>query len=76
MMIARGVPRPVLGIAAIAVIFAAAAVLSSDDAQVESEAKEPGMTSVELERRPIPGTDLEMRMDLVTQFPGYSGPVD
>jgi quercetin dioxygenase-like cupin family protein len=29
----------------------------------------------ELERRPIPGTDLEMRLNLVTQPPGYSAPL-
>jgi quercetin dioxygenase-like cupin family protein len=34
-----------------------------------------GMTTQELERRPIPGTDLEMRLNLVTQPPGYSEPV-
>jgi quercetin dioxygenase-like cupin family protein len=34
-----------------------------------------GMTTKELERRPIPGTDLEMRLNLVTQPPGYSEPV-
>jgi quercetin dioxygenase-like cupin family protein len=33
------------------------------------------MTTQELERRPIPGTDLEMRLNLVTQPPGYSEPV-
>jgi len=33
------------------------------------------MTRQELERRPIPGTDLEMRLNLVTQPPGYSEPV-
>jgi quercetin dioxygenase-like cupin family protein len=35
----------------------------------------PGMTTQELERRPIPGTDLEMRLNLVTQAPGYSEPL-
>jgi len=36
-----------------------------------------GSTSTieELERRPIPGTDLEMRLNLVTQPPGYSEPL-
>jgi quercetin dioxygenase-like cupin family protein len=29
----------------------------------------------ELERRPIPGTDLEMRLNLITQPPGYSAPL-
>jgi quercetin dioxygenase-like cupin family protein len=32
-------------------------------------------TIVELERRPIPGTDFEMRLSLVTQPPGYSAPL-
>jgi len=32
-------------------------------------------TIEELERRPIPGTDLEMRLNLVTQPPGYSAPL-
>jgi quercetin dioxygenase-like cupin family protein len=32
-------------------------------------------TVEELERRPIPGTDLEMRLNLVTQPPGYSAPL-
>lgn len=32
-------------------------------------------TIVELERRPIPGTDLEIRLSLVTQPPGYSAPL-
>jgi quercetin dioxygenase-like cupin family protein len=32
-------------------------------------------TIEELERRPIPGTDLEMRLSLVTQPPGYSAPL-
>jgi quercetin dioxygenase-like cupin family protein len=38
-------------------------------------AAENRMTTVELERRPIPGTDLEMRLNLVTQPPGYAEPV-
>ena len=29
----------------------------------------------ELERRPIPGTDLEIRLSLFTQPPGYSAPL-
>jgi quercetin dioxygenase-like cupin family protein len=32
-------------------------------------------TVEELERRPIPGADLEMRLNLVTQPPGYSAPL-
>ena len=32
-------------------------------------------TIVELERRPIPGTDLEMRLSLYSQPPGYFAPL-
>ena len=42
----------------------------------ESMAASGSVTTVEeLERRPIPGTDLEMRLNLVTQPPGYSAPL-
>ena len=42
----------------------------------ESVAASGSATTVEeLERRPIPGTDLEMRLNLVTQPPGYSAPL-
>ena len=53
----------------------AAALLEIDIPQAAEAAKENEMTRQELERRPIPGTDLEMRLSLVTQPPGYSEPV-
>jgi len=55
----------------------AAAFLGFDALTAAETTKEGGneMTRQELERRPIPGTDLEMRLNLVTQPPGYSEPV-
>jgi quercetin dioxygenase-like cupin family protein len=41
----------------------------------ETAAGGSATTIEELERRPIPGTNLEMRLNLVTQPPGYSAPL-
>jgi quercetin dioxygenase-like cupin family protein len=60
----------------IAVLCAAAFVgLDLPRAAELTSGNADGMTTQELERRPIPGTDLEMRLNLVTQPPGYSEPV-
>ena len=40
-----------------------------------AEAAAAKVTVEELERCPIPGTSLEMRLNLVTQPPGYSAPL-
>jgi quercetin dioxygenase-like cupin family protein len=55
----------------------AAAFFGSYALRAAETAKGDGneMTRQELERRPIPGTDLEMRLNLVTQPPGYSEPL-
>jgi len=55
-----------------AVIFLA--VDAASTAEV-ANGNDQGRTTQELERRPIPGTDLEMRLNLVTQAPGYSEPL-
>jgi quercetin dioxygenase-like cupin family protein len=68
--------RPLHAAISIASIFAA--TFFGVDAASAAEAVKGngnGMTTQELERRQIPGTDLEMRLNLVTQPPGYSEPV-
>jgi hypothetical protein len=62
--------RPLHAAISIAAIFAA--TFFGVDAASAAEAVKGngnGMTTQELERRPIPGTDLEMRLNLVTQPP-------
>lgn len=60
-----------IGVAA----FTAVAFLNVKTPHAAEAAKDREITRQELERRPIPGTDLEMRLNLVTQPPGYSEPV-
>ena len=67
---------PMRAAIAIAASFAAAFVGFAGLRATETAAGNANeMTRQELERRPIPGTDLEMRLNLVTQPPGYSEPV-
>jgi quercetin dioxygenase-like cupin family protein len=57
-------------------LYAAVACFGLDAARAgETTVNADGRIVQELERRPIPGTDLEMRLDLVTQPPGYSEPL-
>lgn len=56
-----------------AAILLSSSFLYSNSA-IAAEANGNAMTRQELERVPIPGTDLEMRLNLVTQPPGYSEP--
>jgi quercetin dioxygenase-like cupin family protein len=67
---------PLIRAASVAALLAAA-FLGFDALTAAETTKGDGneMTRQELERRPIPGTDLEMRLNLVTQPPGYSEPV-
>jgi quercetin dioxygenase-like cupin family protein len=58
------------------VLFAITFFKSGNAHAAENAAASASKTTVEeLERRPIPGTDLEIRLNLVTQPPGYSAPL-
>jgi quercetin dioxygenase-like cupin family protein len=57
------------------VLFAATFFGFGNSHAAEVAANGSTTTIEELERRPIPGTDLEMRLNLVTQPPGYSAPL-
>jgi quercetin dioxygenase-like cupin family protein len=58
-----------LRVALLAIPFASFADANGGDVPAASG---NAVTIEELERRPIPGTSLEMRLSLVTQPPGYS----
>jgi quercetin dioxygenase-like cupin family protein len=67
---------PLHGAIGVAALLAAALFgLGAPRAAESAKGNSNEMTRQELERRPIPGTDLEMRLNLVTQPPGYSEPV-
>ena len=59
------------------IVLFAADFLSFDASHAAEVAAVSGnaTTIEELERRPIPGTDLEMRLNLITQPPDYSAPL-
>jgi len=57
------------------VLFAVTIFGFGNSHAAEVAANGSATTIEELERRPIPGTDLEMRLNLVTQPPGYSAPL-
>lgn len=58
------------------VLFVVAFFSFGNSRAAEVAAASGSATTVEeLERRPIPGTDLEMRLNLVTQPAGYSAPL-
>lgn len=56
----------------VALLVVPFASLTSANAAEIAAASGNAVTVQELERRPIPGTSLEMRLNLVTQPPGYS----
>lgn len=64
--------RAAIGIVALTAVLFGLEILRTE---VTAKGADNEMTRQELERRPIPGTDLEMRLNLVTQPPGYSEPV-
>ena len=66
------VRTPMLLIVLVAATFAS---FGSSHAAGVTTAAGTATTIVELERRPIPRTDLEMRLNLITQPPGYSAPL-
>ena len=57
------------------VLFAAFLSFDASHAAEVAAVSGSATTIEELERRPIPGTDLEMRLSLITQPPGYSAPL-
>jgi quercetin dioxygenase-like cupin family protein len=66
---------PVRALVLLAALIAASFSVFVDCHAAEIVASGNATMIVELERRPIPGTDLEMRLNLVTQPPGYSAPL-
>ena len=59
----------------IALLAASIAVVVGCHAAEVTAASGNKTTVIELERRPLPGTGLEMRLYLFTQPPGYSAPL-
>ncbi|WP_096725843.1 cupin domain-containing protein [Paraburkholderia acidicola] len=65
--------RAMMAIAALSAVSFFRSIPAKSDGLVSTDSH--AMTTQELERYPIPGTDLEMRLNLVTQPPGYAEPI-